>query len=149
MVNVDHITIPEARELVRKYRPRGWTVRWERSRYFAGIAIPGIKVIMCPPMVDVESAFVFLHECAHVHLGHFKDNLIAHTEEYQCEQWATHTLRLEGFRVSRRLINDARDRVRMYIEADEKKEEPIDPTIRRWAYRHQLKMEKLKWTFAN
>jgi hypothetical protein len=75
-----------------------------------------------------EALYIFLHECAHLHLKHFnscdtEDSRLrlAYTgngqlpraqEEYEAEQWAISVMRLEGLKVPKMMIRDAKKYVR-------------------------------------
>lgn len=121
-------------EIVRRYRPNGWRVIHRSMASPKALALSihdgKGKRIICPEIVDRESLFLYLHECGHVHLGHFKLTLETAREEYEAERWAMNTMRQEGIAVPRSVIKDAKDRVRRHIKAAGGE---TDPHVKRYA----------------
>jgi hypothetical protein len=65
-----------------------------------------------------RSLYVFLHECAHAHLGHsYNSKLPRHVEEMQAEQWAHEKMREHGVPVPRSQTKRAKAYVRRKIHS--------------------------------
>jgi len=86
------------------------------------------KRIICPPVVSRETLYLYLHECGHVHLGHFRLALETPREEYEAERWAMNTMRQEGIAVPRKCLSDAKVRVRSHMI----KAGGADAHVRKW-----------------
>lgn len=132
------VTTEKIAELVKRYRPRGWTVQQSRhrrqtlERYASGLADPNKRTLYVPPLVDLPGLQVFLHESGHVILKHFDNALHFHVVEFEAEKFAINVLRNENIRVPIDLISGARSRVRYWVERDEARGIPIKANIRRW-----------------
>lgn len=107
-------------EIVKRYKPKGWKIihRSKASPDALALSIHDAKGkrIICPKVVDRPTLFLYLHECGHVHLGHFKLTLETAREEYEAERWAMNTMRQEGIPVPRQVIKDAKWRVKKHIK---------------------------------
>jgi hypothetical protein len=121
-------------EIVKRYRPKGWRVRESKHRYKSrsALADPARRVFYVPTLCDANALFLFLHECGHVHLRHWHIKQPAHREEFEAERYAANTLRSEGIQLPRWILDDARTRVGMHIEDDERRGIAIQPHVRRW-----------------
>lgn len=106
-------------EIMRRHRPHGWKVihRNYVSKTAIALSIHDAKGkrIICPQVVDRETLYLYLHECGHVHLGHFKLDLETPREEYEAERWAINTMRSEGIPVPRECLRKAKLRVQSHI----------------------------------
>lgn len=120
-------------EIVRRYKPRGWKVVYRApvSAVAEALSIHDAKGkrIICPPVIDRETLYLYLHECGHVHLGHFSMELDTPREEYEAERWAINTMRAEGIPVPRACLEKARSRVRLWIT----RSGSAETHVRRWA----------------
>jgi hypothetical protein len=110
------------------------------------------RVIQAPRPITVESLHVFLHECAHAHLGHHDrrirggvGRLPEYLEEMQAEQWSLDTMRNHGIAVPRHVINDMREYVANKIVKAERKGATIDPAAYAFVGKDALKMERNKY----
>jgi hypothetical protein len=133
------VTTDKIAELVKRYRPRGWTIqqsRWRRAtseRHASGMADKTKRTLYVPTLVDIDALLIFLHECAHVILKHWDHPLPLHVVEFEAEKFAINVLRNENIRVSSELIDGARARVRGWVKYDEARNIPIKANVRRWA----------------
>lgn len=83
-------------KLVEKYLPSGWKIVYEPfpDQDALGMADPDSKTIYIPRRKSVEVLLLFLHEVAHVVLGHTRVYEYHYMEdmgwrfELQAEQWA-------------------------------------------------------------
>ena len=128
----------EVDELVKRYRPPGWTLKYKakgKDIWTQCYAKKEIKEILCPnPYHGRNELFVFIHECGHYWLRHWDRGLNHyHVEEYEAERWAIETLRRHGIAVPRRGLHEAKKYVRWCISQDEKKGIEIKSHVRRWA----------------
>jgi hypothetical protein len=125
-------------EIVKRYRPRGYTIKPTHHRWQWDTAEVCNKkrVIACPTLKDDESLFLFIHEVGHVTLGHFKHKLPRHKEEFEAERFALHVFRAEGIPVTKYIMNLVRLRLQGHIDYDLKRNIPILPHVARWA-RHR------------
>ena len=130
-------------EIVKRYRPRGWRVRqskyrwaWESAEADDGTK-DGVRVrprtISVPTLKDDDSLFLYLHECGHVHQGHFKLGLPKHREEFEAERYALHVFRNEGIPVTKAIMKAVRARLRGWIDYDIKRGVKVQHHIARWA----------------
>lgn len=107
-------------EIVKRYKPIGWKIvhRSVASTKALALSIHDAngKRIICPEVVDRETLFLYLHECGHVHLGHFKLKLETTREEYEAERWAINTMRHEGIAVPRKVLAAVKKRLRSHIK---------------------------------
>lgn len=137
------LTQERINEIVKRHRPRGWRVRqshhrwkWESAEADDGIR-NGVRVgprfIAVPTIIDDDSLFLYLHECGHVHQGHFKIKLPRHREEFEAERYALHVFRNEGIPVTKTIMKAVRTRLCAHIEYDIKRHVPIQRHIARWA----------------
>lgn len=120
--------------------PAGWVVVQSRRPaerdLSSGQADALTNVIRTPPIANLRGLLIFLHECGHVRLNHFKGNhVLFHVEEYEAWNFAIKHARMYGIALSRSVIGEMRRRVRDSVEADEKNGRPIRRHIRTWAGR--------------
>jgi hypothetical protein len=122
--------------------PAGWVVVQSRKRIGvssvngSGLADLATNVIRTPTLNSVYALLIFLHECGHVKLNHFKNAQdLRHVEEFEAWRFALHHARLYGIDVPPSSIAEIRRRVRDSIEIDERNGRPIRPVIRRWTIR--------------
>lgn len=92
------LTPEKIADIVRRYRPRGFRVAQSRhrSKVMSGLCDLENRILRVPLLRDVESLAVFLHECAHIHLGHFKRDIPHYEEEWEAERYSFLILRAEG-----------------------------------------------------
>jgi hypothetical protein len=130
------VTDEHAADIVRRHMPEGWRLSETKRRTVSrsGCADPNGNVISTPYLRDAESIYIFLHECAHVHLGHFRGKgRVGHVEEYEAERMALLVSRFEGLRISRAVARHAKDYVLAHIRRDEAAGIEISPRVRKWA----------------
>ncbi len=116
--------------IVRQHKPRGWkivaTMRGHPEH--RGLTYgPPDRIIKCQRVKDIETLATFLHECAHVHLGHFQTDQPPHVEEYEAERYAQHILAAWGIDSQPHKAYVAR-----VIEEDRMNGLPINRRIARW-----------------
>lgn len=132
-------------EIVKRYRPRGWSIRESEHRWYwesaeadngmrKGVRVKP-RVIACPTLRDADSLFLFLHEVGHVRLGHFKLKLVRHREEFEAERFAIHVFRCEGIPVTKNIRTRIRERLRQHIKYDIEHNVPIQHHIARYAHK--------------
>ena len=103
--------------IAKRYKPRGVFVHFRRDGYLtpahAIIHYDGSKVMYVPKPESIHALYIFLHECAHHHLGHCKSdyNEPLWRMEYEAEQWTIATMRREGLSVSRSMLASAKEYV--------------------------------------
>lgn len=129
------LTQERINEIVKRYRPRGWRVAQSRHRWTwsSAKAEPNKRVLYVPTLDDDDSLFIYLHECGHVVLKHFDNDLPAHREEFEAERFAVHVFRTEGLPVTKLILSDLRARLCTHIKADIKRGVTIQRHIARWA----------------
>lgn len=124
------------REIAARHIPQGWTAvetKWH-NKLKCGEAVWDTKQIKVPYLNDAMTVYIYLHECAHVHLGHGRTpHLHAHVMEYQAERMALMLARLEGLRLPKAVTIAAKKYVRTHILADEKRGVEIDKRARKWS----------------
>jgi hypothetical protein len=126
--------------------PKGWRViqRGKMTKDNAGFACPINRCIVVKTVTDVETLGVFLHECAHVHLGHvlIKNRNIAnppgsnfkrHIHEAEAEIWSMMVLKIVGFPAPKWYFRAAQAYVRYTIGLDRKFKRPINKEVEAWA----------------
>lgn len=126
-------------ELKKRYRPAGWKIIHPAriDRELSGKAEPTNRIIMCPRLHDNDQHttrrfHVFFHECAHVHLGHFKANLPSCLEEWQADRYGFLILMAEGFNVEEMDIENYQHNVGLAIAEDDKAKRRVPEWLRRW-----------------
>jgi hypothetical protein len=90
-----------------KYTPPGLEVRYRNN--LTGCAELG--VISVPPPTTRWGLHIYLHEIAHIALGHVVasgKHKPRHAEEYEAERWATKVMRAEGIPVPRKTTEFAK-----------------------------------------
>lgn len=129
-------TPEQIERIVRWHKPRGWKVIQEGGPdQDAYAACDGTRVIRCPVIRDLYTLGIFFHEVGHVVLGHADEPKLRHIEEYEAERFATNLLRAWGFFPTPYWHSSARANIQDRIKEDQEKGLPIDPKIRRKAYR--------------
>lgn len=133
-----------------KYAPQGIKIRYKR-----GTAIMPAHAnlyegeMLVPRPKTREALYIFLHECGHFHLKHFNacdtevaKLRIAYTgngqltrahEEFEAEQWAMNTMRMEGLKVPQSMIKEARKYVRQCMKLKPKHDAETPGHIQQWA----------------
>lgn len=102
-----------------QYVPAGWTVSTRTS--LTGRCYHDEKRISAPRPVTRNALYIFLHECAHIHLhddpaGRRKPH---HVKEHEAEQWAHARMREHGIAVPRRQTRRAKEYVAQKIRRAE------------------------------
>jgi hypothetical protein len=125
--------------IAKRYKPRGVKVRFRKDDYLSpahAIEFPdGSKEMYVPKPVTRDALYMYLHECAHHHLGHIK---ATYKEplwkmEYEAEKWTMATMRREGHSVSRAMVMLAKRYVEECAKIDKKKGRPgPNSRITRW-----------------
>lgn len=130
------VKIPEgaAEHLVNLYLPDKWKIRHSRatSRDRDGFCSYQLRTIFCAPVTDDYTLAVFLHEVAHANM-HCKSMAPSHVEEYEAERWAMEILRKHGFRVTREILDNAKDNVWTCFLKDKIKKRKADQRVLKWA----------------
>lgn len=115
------------------YFPQGYTLEYRKS--LSGLHYGQSKRIIAPRPVTRKALYIFLHECAHAHLGHAHNgNTPRHVEEMEAEQWAHAKMRESGVAVPRSMTKRAKAYVgRKIRQAERRGAKSIDPAARRYA----------------
>jgi hypothetical protein len=115
------------------YIPPGYAIEYRKS--LSGKHYGHSKRISAPRPVTRKALYIFLHECAHAHLGHSHNGRKPrHVEEMEAEQWAHAKMREHGVAVPRAMTKRAKDYVARKIRQAEKAgAKHIDPDARRFA----------------
>jgi len=116
-----------------KWTPPGCIV-WYRKD-LSGRMGHGGKVMWAPRPITRKSLYLFLHECAHYHLGHNgKSGKPRHREEYEAEKWAHEKMREAGIAVPRAMTRRAKCYVAWRIDmAVRRGAKRIDKEAKRYA----------------
>ncbi len=116
------------------YAPAGYTIKYRRS--LSGLHRGVSTVIEAPRPVTRKALYIFLHECAHAHLGHAHNGKAPrHVEEMEAEKWAHEKMRENGIPVPRQMTKRAKDYVARKIkQATARGAKRIDPEARRFAH---------------
>lgn len=110
--------VERIREVARVFKPRGWKlVEKPSDGKTDGCADMSTRTITCPPLVTEYALFVYLHEVGHVRCGHLLAGQpgVGWLEEYEAEMWAMAAMRAVGFRITREMMNNARENVRHHL----------------------------------
>ena len=90
--------------------------------------------IEAPRPFTRKALYVYLHEVAHVALGHFHGRRPRHLEEYEAEQWAHKRMRAHGIPVPCAMTQRAKRYVAWKIDqAKRRGAKKIDPGARRFS----------------
>lgn len=120
--------------LVKRYRPRGWSIKASHRHETGGDADSETRTITVPRLETVWALHIFFHECGHVYRDHFKRfDMCSHQEEYEAEIYALHLMKAEGIHIPAYIIKGARENVRLRCVEDAAKWLQIDRKIARWA----------------
>jgi hypothetical protein len=90
------------------YLPSDWTVQYRKS--LSGRCYHGTKMIATPRPRTRKAPYIFLHECAHIHL-HSGRRPKAHVREMEAEKWAHAKMREHGIPVPRKMTERAKQYV--------------------------------------
>jgi len=122
------------------YVPADWTVEYRKS--LSGRCCYETRVIVAPQPLTRKSLYIFLHECAHVHL-HYPIYMrsknayrrkLKHVIEHEAELWAHEQMRKHGIAVPRVMTVRAKSYVRRKIrQARVHGAKRIDAAAARWA----------------
>jgi hypothetical protein len=114
-----------------RHTPADVLVQYCRQENGGGLSwIDGRKQIEVPRPTSPETLRTFLHEVAHVHLGHRAENKLIkprHVEELEAELWSFRILRAEGLPVTCGMVDRALQNVRDRVEEDRAAGHSIDP----------------------
>lgn len=127
----------DAKILIEKYRPLNTDIKFRKDNKLAPAhsKIRGWCEIKTPFPTDLFSLATFIHECAHITLGHeVRQGLSQHQWEYEAERFTMKALRDEGFTVTKPLLAWMKGYIRDCIKEDRATGVRINPQIRRWAY---------------
>ncbi len=115
------------------YVPEGYTIEYRKG--LSGLHRGVAKVIETPRPVTRKALYIFLHECAHAHLGHSHNGKAPrHVEEMEAEKWAHEKMRENGIAVPRQMTKRAKNYVARKIkQAMARGAKRIDPEARRFA----------------
>jgi hypothetical protein len=115
------------------YVPEGYTVEYRKS--LSGTHWGQRKLIQAPRPVTRKALYIFLHECAHAHLGHAHNGKAPrHVEEMEAEKWAHAKMREHGISVPRSMTRRAKQYVARKIrQAERRGAKRIDPSARAFA----------------
>lgn len=129
------LTQERINEIVKRHKPRGWRVRQSSHRWTweSAEADNAERTLSVPTIICDVSLFLYLHECGHVHQGHFRIKLPRHREEFEAERYALHVFRTEGIPVTKDIMKGVRSRLCGHINYDIKRGVPIQRHIARWA----------------
>lgn len=117
--------------IAERHKPEGYTFEYRKS--LSGMHYGKSKLIKAPRPVTRKALYIFLHECAHAHLGHAHNgNFPRHVEEMQAEKWAHEKMREAGVSVHRSMTTRAKAYVARKIRQAGKRAR-IDPEARRYA----------------
>lgn len=116
-----------------KHFPEGYTLEYRKS--LSGRHNGKVKRIIAPRPVTRKALYIFLHECAHAHLGHYDNGKAPrHVEEMEAEKWAHEKMRDSGVAVPRSMTKRAKAYVAHKIhQAERRGAKKIDPAARRYA----------------
>lgn len=148
----NNITPARVAAILERYNPAGWKVSETPARernlrawlgdapgksFVVGRAYFTRKLITVPKLDDIEAIATYLHECGHVLLRHCDELgwpcLPLHVMEYEAETFSIGILHVEGLRVTKRLVEGARQYVRDCIAVDRKEGLKIRGYVERWA----------------
>lgn len=92
------------------------------------------RVLVVPRPVTRRALHTFLHECAHIVLGHFRGTAgAAYKAEFEAERWAGATMRAAGIPVPRKDVRAGKRYVATHIWQALYHGICVDPRIKRWA----------------
>ena len=125
--------------IMHRHRPRGWRVRQSRRKTAEAdrddVHETGERrVIRVPHVRCLFTLLVYLHECGHVHRGHWSDraDLPAHVEEWEAEIYALHSAAAEGLTVPRWMVRSGQKYVLSHLHKDADNGISADPRVLKW-----------------
>lgn len=123
-------------EVAEQCKPEGYSFVYRKT--LTGMHYGTRKLIVAPLPTTRNRLYIFLHECGHAHLGHFKRSKRKprHVEEMEAEQWAHAKMREHGIPVPRKMTQRAKRYVAHKIDQAERRgAKRINPEARRYAKR--------------
>ena len=121
-------------QLVKRYRPRGWSIKESHRHRTGGLVDGETRTITVPRLETVWGLHIFFHEIGHIYRDHFKRmSMCRHQEEYEAEIYALHLMRAEGIHIPAHIIKSCRENVRLRCQEDAAKFLRINCKIARWA----------------
>ena len=117
------------REIVRRHLPRGARLtETEKMPKGIGGEVSECKHIKCFPIECRWSLMLFLHECGHLRLQHFKTDHGAPRwrEEYEANKYAIDAMRSEGLPLSRPCVTEFKSNIAQFIHLAVDQGEHID-----------------------
>jgi hypothetical protein len=119
--------------IAERYKPEGYTFEYRKS--LSGMQDGKQRLIQTPRPTTRCALYVFLHECAHAHLGHSHNSKTPrHVEEMEAEKWAHEKMREAGVPVPRKMTKRAKAYVgRKIQQAEARGAKHIDAQARRYA----------------
>lgn len=119
--------------IAERYKPKGYTIEYRKS--LSGMHYGQSKRILAPRPTTRKALYIFLHECAHAHLGHAHNGKAPrHVEEMEAEKWAHEKMREAGVPVPRSMTKRAKAYVgRKIRQAEARGAKHIDAEARRYA----------------
>jgi hypothetical protein len=99
-------------ETAERWTPTGIAIKYHRPLW----GQTWYDRMIAPRPVCRQSLYIYLHECAHHHLGHFTGRKPRHVEEYEAERWTHQKMRESGIPVPRSMTLRAKNYVAWMIE---------------------------------
>ncbi len=97
-----------------KHTPDGYDLEFVNRNY--GRAVFSRRLLRVPKPKTLLTLHIYLHECGHVHCGHFKrDGKSRHRQEYEAEVYAFEAIEAEGLEPDPRSVERAKKYVRYKI----------------------------------
>ena len=97
-------------KIAEKHTPKGCKVSYTRKHSLHGLAWPEDNRMIVPEPRCRKALYLYLHECAHIHLKHLKPRS-AWDEEMEAEIWAHKIMRKEGIEVPKCMTTRAKQYV--------------------------------------
>jgi hypothetical protein len=129
-------TAPNYAAIAQRYLPKGYRVEYRKA--LTGMHFGNRKLIKAPRPTTPKSLYVFLHECAHGHLGHSHNGKTPrHTEEMEAERWAHAKMAENGIAVPPEYTERAKRYVaQKIVQAERRGGKNIDPQAIAYAGSH-------------
>lgn len=126
-------------DIIARHLPASYSLKERKLRSNRGFAMFR-RDIVCEPIVDNATLFVFLHECGHVHFQHLHDDhqvkngLPDWRVEYEADQYAIKAMRAHGLPIPRGRIREAKDVLGDCIVKALDRGEHVDDEVLKYAY---------------
>jgi hypothetical protein len=123
--------------IVKKHMPGGYELKLRALSANDGLAEFKRSITLNSHLEERAMLFVFLHECAHVHmrhLGKMEKRKPLWLQEFEADQYAIKAMRAEGIPLPRAQLANHKSVMQEYIVTGHANGDTVDDEVLRYAY---------------